>query len=86
MLLRTILSESNPYLSAIRFFWFALASAIVEIGVQFLWGLAQFTLNVEDRLLAVLLPEITKPGNDPDYASRIINPVLDEFITPVTTF
>jgi hypothetical protein len=61
-------------------FWFALASAVVGIGIQILWGLAQFTLNVEDRLLAVLLPEITKPGNDPGYVSRIINPVLDEFI------
>jgi len=61
-------------------FWFALASAVVGIGIQVLWGLAQFTLNVEDRLLAVLLPEITKPGNDPGYASRIMNPVLAEFI------
>ena len=61
-------------------FWFALASAVVGIGIQVLWGFSQSALNVEDRMLAVLLPEITKPGNDPDYASRIINPVLDEFI------
>jgi hypothetical protein len=64
-----------------QIFWFALASAVVGIGIQVLWGFAQAALNVEDRMWAVLLPEIANAaGKDPDYISRIINPVLDEFI------
>ena len=61
-------------------FRFALASAVVGIGIQFLWGLVQFSLNVENQLLAVMLPEVTKPGADADLVHRILDPVLEEFI------
>jgi hypothetical protein len=74
------ISRHLPAGFQIPVFWFALASAVVGIGIQVLWGFSQAALNVEDRTWAVLLPEITKAGNDPGYVSRIINPVLDEFI------
>jgi hypothetical protein len=70
-----------PYPSRLPVFWFALVSAVFGIAIQVLWGAVQFWINVENQLLAVALPEVTKPGLDPEYHLRIMNPVLDEFIS-----
>lgn len=69
-----------PYPARFPVFWFALISAIFGIVIQVLWGAVQFWINIENQLIAVALPEFTKPGLDPEYPLRIMTPVLEEFI------
>lgn len=51
-----------------------------EVGRLFCIHRSSVSLNVEDRFLAVALPELTKPGNDPGYPSSVLSLVLDEVI------
>jgi hypothetical protein len=54
------ISRHLPAGFQIPVFWFALISAVLGIFVQILWGFVQVQLSVEERLLAVVLPDLAK--------------------------
>jgi len=59
------ISRHLPAGFQIPVFWFAAGVGSRRNRHSVLWGFSQPALNVEDRMWAVLLPEITKAGNDP---------------------